>query len=67
MSNTLEAIEENTICLTPSQASRLARHYLGLAHLFREIAGELPREVTEQARSERDARFGGQQNIKNTR
>lgn len=53
MDNTLEISEENTICLTPAQASRLARYYLGLAHLFRELAGEAPIETPSQQRKER--------------
>ena len=55
MIDTLEAIEESIIRLTPSQASRLARHYLGLAHLFREIAGEPPLETSSQRRKEAGA------------
>lgn len=53
MSNTLEATEESIIRLTPSQASRLARHYLNLAQTLREIAGEPPIETNSQKRKER--------------
>ena len=49
--DTLDMLEEAIVSITPSQASRLARHYLSLAQVFREIAGEPAIETKSQQRA----------------
>ena len=52
-SDTRIAIEAEILLLTPERASRLARHYLGLVQILREIAGEPPVETGTQRRKDK--------------
>jgi hypothetical protein len=49
-------LEAELLLLTPEKASRLARHYLGLVQILREIAGEPPIETGAQRRKEERVR-----------
>lgn len=50
----LASLETELFLLTPEKASRLARHYLGLVQILREIAGESPVETGTQRRKNRN-------------
>ena len=50
------SIESEFLLLTPDKASRLARHYLGLVQILREIAGEPILETGTQRRKEERGR-----------
>lgn len=47
------SVEVELLSLTPDRASKLARHYLGLVQILREIAGEPPVETGAQRRKDR--------------
>lgn len=52
-SENFASIEVELLSLTPDRASKLARHYLGLVQILREIAGEPPVETGAQRRKDR--------------